>query len=74
MRAWALSRIEECRRQELKFGSLYNLRYCVPGGTKRPGKYPPQTLVEAWSERRALQAVLAQLDEGARQSEEGDDG
>lgn len=47
--AWARSRIEECRRQEAKFsGGLGN-------------KHPPQALVEAWTERRALQAVLRML-------------
>jgi len=47
--AWARSRIAECRRQEQKFGMSV-------GG---PGM--PQALIEAWIERRTLQAVLAQL-------------
>ena len=54
--AWAHSRIEECRRQETKFGSY-------------EGKHPPQALIEAWTERRALQAVLNILDRAAREGE-----
>ena len=46
--AWARSRIAECQRQELKFGNA------LPTGHG----YPPQALVEAWTERRALQAAL----------------
>ena len=51
VRIWAESRIEHCREQETKFG--HGL-----GTTKGP----PQALIEAWTERRALQAVLDMLD------------
>jgi hypothetical protein len=55
MIAWARSRIEECRRQEQKFGMALG----------RPGRVAthsmPQALIEAWTERQALEAVLAQL-------------
>lgn len=49
MVAWARSRIDHCRREEQKFGRANDLRQ------------PPQALVEAWTERRALLAVLEQL-------------
>ena len=52
LRAWAASRIDQCRRQEEKFGGVEDWR----------GKGPPQSLVEAWTERRALQAVLGILE------------
>lgn len=43
---WARLRIEECRRQELKFAN-------------HPiGKGPPQALIEAWTERQTLERVL----------------
>ena len=45
LRAWARSRIDQCRAQERKFG-VYN------------GKRLPQALIEAWTERLTLQAVL----------------
>lgn len=45
-RVWAKARIRECQRQELKFGVNW------------AKKGPPQALVEAWAERRALQAAL----------------
>jgi hypothetical protein len=44
LRQWMNSRITACRQQELKFG-------------RHIGKHPAQSLVEAWTERRALQAV-----------------
>lgn len=46
---WARLRIEECRKQELKFAS-------TPFG-----KSPPQALIEAWTERRSLQRALEML-------------
>lgn len=46
---WCDSRIMTCREQEQKFGG-------VPTG-KRTDDIP-QSLVEAWTERRALEAVL----------------
>jgi hypothetical protein len=54
--AWARSRINACREQELKFSQW-----------KRDtrGDQPPQALVEAWTERRTLQAVLKMLSGGA---------
>lgn len=55
MRTWALSRITHCRAQEAKFGNAWQHREKHQHG-------PPQALVEAWTERRALQAVLDQLD------------
>lgn len=50
MRAWALSRIEWCRREEAKFSASRDGRISA-------GNIP----VEAATERRALQAVLNQL-------------
>ncbi|TAK10602.1 MAG: hypothetical protein EPO32_14830 [Anaerolineae bacterium] len=47
LKRWARARIAECQKQELKFGNL-------------SGKMP-QALIEAWTERRALQSVLDQL-------------
>lgn len=44
---WARSRIQHCRRDEAKFGATWKRQHG-----------PPQALVEAWTERRALQAVL----------------
>lgn len=52
---WARSRIDHCRREEQKFGHAVG----------RPGRIStrsmPQALIEAWTERRSLQAVLKQL-------------
>lgn len=51
MRAWALNRIEWCQREEAKFSSGEFVRH------------PPGAIaLEAATERRALQAVLRQLD------------
>lgn len=50
--AWARSRIAFCREQERKFARSWSI------GDR---KGPPQALVEAWTERRALCAVLSQL-------------
>lgn len=55
LRGWAASRIRACREQEAKFGQSWELRQKHTQG-------PPQALVEAWTERRALQTVLAILD------------
>jgi hypothetical protein len=57
LRAWARSRIEHCREQETKFGNAWEHR-------EKHSLGPPQALVEAWTERRALQAVLGMLDQG----------
>lgn len=51
LRDWAKSRIEACRREEQKFGMAW-----------QPKHGPPQALVEAWSERRALEAALRELE------------
>lgn len=51
LRLWATARIRHCREQEAKFG--HGL-----GTTKGP----PQALVEAWTERRALLTVLDMLE------------
>src|SRR3990167_7060973 len=51
LRDWASSRIEHCRREEAKFAEAWVIRPLHPTG-------PPQALVEAWTERRALEAVL----------------
>ena len=48
---WARSRIATCRAAEAKFGAAWSI--------DRHG--PPQALVEAWTERRALEAVLRML-------------
>lgn len=59
LRAWAASRITACREQENKFSLAGRLR---PG--RRVSTSPvPQTVIEAWTERRALQAVLRILDD-----------
>jgi hypothetical protein len=60
LRMWASSRIRHCREQETKFGTSWEHRPKHQNG-------PPQALVEAWTERRALQAVLGIL-EGSPQS------
>ena len=51
---WANQRIEECRRQEAKFAAAWEMREKHQHG-------PPQALVEAWTERRTLQAVILKL-------------
>lgn len=53
VKTWARSRITACREQERKFADAW---------PESHGKGPPQALVEAWTERRALQAVLEQFD------------
>lgn len=50
MRAWALSRIEWCRREEAKFGA-------------------GNIAIEASTERRALEAVMRQLDDDSEGGE-----
>lgn len=64
LRAWARSRISVCREQERKFADAW---------PESNGKGPPQALVEAWTERRALQAVLEQLDLEAAAPHQGGD-
>lgn len=54
VRFWASSRIRACREQETKFGNSWQMREKHQNG-------PPQALVEAWTERRALEAVLRML-------------
>lgn len=61
LRAWAESRIRVCREQEQKFGSVHS-------GVRGHG--PPQALIEAWTERRALEAVIAILFPADRQARE----
>lgn len=56
LRAWAASRIVECRRHEEKFMRAWQHR-------EKREKGPPQSLVEAWQERRTLQAVIGILDD-----------
>jgi len=55
IRSWAEERIRVCRRQELKFGRAWSHR-------ERHHRGLPQTLVEAWTERRTLQALLEMID------------
>lgn len=57
VKAWALSRIAACRAEETKFGNAWEHR-------EKHSLGPPQALVEAWTERRALQAVLEMLSPG----------
>lgn len=57
VQGWAVSRIHECRRQEEKFTRAWEHR-------EKHSHGPPQALVEAWTERRALQAVLEMLSPG----------
>lgn len=54
LRSWANSRIRHCREQEVKFGNAWQHR-------EKHSLGPPQALVEAWTERRSLQAVLDML-------------
>jgi len=54
VRDWASSRIRACREQEAKFGAAWTHR-------EKHSLGPPQALVEAWTERRALQTVLDML-------------
>jgi hypothetical protein len=51
LKAWATNRIRTCREQERKFGE-----HSITA--TRGGRAIPQALVEAWTERRALQAVF----------------
>jgi len=55
VKGWALSRVQHCRAQEEKFGKAWKIR-------SKHSLGPPQALVEAWTERRALQAVLGILE------------
>jgi hypothetical protein len=55
--AWCDSRIRWCRETEKKFAGGFGIEKFPP----QAQKHPPQALVEAWTERRALQAVLEQL-------------
>ena len=54
VRAWARARLEACRGQESKFTLAWQLRAKHQHG-------PLQALVEAWTERQTLQAVLDML-------------
>lgn len=60
---WAYSRIEQCRGQEKKFAQAWQHR-------EKHTQGPPQSLVEAWTERRALQAVLDMLEPSQLPGEE----
>lgn len=62
VKSWAANRIEKCRDDELKFGQSWL--------NKGRGKGPPQGLVEAWTERRALEAVLRIIELPQPSSEE----
>ena len=53
LRAWARSRITRCLAEETKFAGAWSIG---------KGHGPPQALVEAWQERRTLEAVLRMLD------------
>lgn len=55
VRLWAMSRIRHCREQEEKFGNAWQIREMHQHG-------PPQALVEAWTERRALEAVMSMIE------------
>ena len=56
LRIWATRRIASCRAEESKFGGAWDVTQ-----RKHP-KGPPQSLVEAWTERRTLETVLGMLD------------
>ena len=59
--AWAKFRIDECRRVEERY-MTERVSHPTPSTvTVAPPRDIPQAVVEAWSERRALLAVLAQL-------------
>lgn len=55
MRSWAISRIVRCRAQEQKFAESWQIGR---------GHGPPQALIEAQTERRALTAALEMLSPG----------
>ena len=55
VRTWAESRIRQCRAEKQKFAAVWIHR-------SKHALGPPQALVEAWTERRALQVVLGMLD------------
>lgn len=57
LKGWAMSRIRTCREQEAKFSNAWQMREKHQHG-------PPQALVEAWTERRALESALEILDPG----------
>lgn len=59
LRAWARSRIEECRRQEVRFSR-----------SRTSGRTVGDAAMEAATERRTLLAVLRMLDD-ANRGEEG---
>ena len=56
VRAWAAARIAKCRAEEVKFALAWEWRekHCLG---------PPQALVEAWTERMTLEALLAFLEQ-----------
>ena len=55
MQSWAISRIVTCRAQEVKFTRAWDVG-------SRHG--PPQALIEAQAERRALTAALEMISPG----------
>jgi len=55
MRSWAISRIMTCRAQEERFANSWQIG---------KGHGPPQALIEASVERRALTAALEMISPG----------
>lgn len=57
VKRFARERIARCRQTEAKFSAIR------PGRSPRAG--PPQSLVEAWTERQTLEGVLWLLGEAS---------
>jgi hypothetical protein len=55
IRAFIEARVRTCRLQEMKFARAWSHR-------SKHALGPPQALVEAWSERHALESVVAILE------------
>lgn len=62
MIAWALSRIDHCRREEEKFMAARPHRHTPKGEARVAGPDDvPQAVIEAVQERQTLTAVMEQL-------------
>jgi hypothetical protein len=59
LRKYALERIEQCRKDELKFCASQ------PKGKRASTMPVPQAAIEAWTERMTLQRVLSILGDDA---------
>lgn len=59
LREYALARIKQCRKDELKFCAR------PPKGKRGSTMTVPQAAIEAWTERMTLQRVLSILGDDA---------